>query len=97
MRHKIVSISTAKAKLLEHARKVFEEGFAYIITKDGEAVAALVPLEDYEALLETADVGSNDQLMNDLNEALDDEKHGRLWKRNKDGRWSKAKGRKKSA
>jgi prevent-host-death family protein len=81
MRHKIISISKAKARLLEIARKVNEEGDAYLLTKNGAPYGVLVPLEEYEALLETA---------------LQDERKGRLWKRDRHGKWIKAKKRVKT-
>jgi PHD/YefM family antitoxin component YafN of YafNO toxin-antitoxin module len=61
------------------------------LTKDGEPVGALVPLEDYEALLETADVLDNEKTLSDLKVALEDEKKGRIWKRDKTGKWIKLK------
>ena len=91
MRHKIISISKAKAKLLELARKANEEGEAYLLTKDGEPVSALIPLEDYEALLETVDVLADEKTLSDLEDALEDEKKGKLWKRDKKGKWVKKK------
>lgn len=91
MRHKIIPISKAKATLLELARKVNDEGEAYLLTKDGEPVTALVPLQDYEALLETADVLADERTLSNLEAALEDEKRGRVWKRNKAGKWIKVK------
>ena len=91
MRHKIISISKAKAKLLEIARKVNEEGDAYLLTKDGAPCGVLVPLEEYEALLETADVLADSETVSSLESALEDERKGRLWKRNRYGNWVKAK------
>ena len=91
MRHKLIAISKAKARLLELARKVSEEGEAYILTKDGEAVGALVPMEDYESLLETADVLSDQETLKNLEAALKDEKSNNLWKRDKSGKWVKLK------
>lgn len=91
MRHKIISISKAKAKLLEIMRKVNEEGDAYLLTKDGTPYGVLVPLEEYEALLETADVLANSESVSYLESALEDERKGRLWKRDRYGKWVKAK------
>ncbi len=91
MRHKIISISKAKSKLLELARKANSEGQAYLLTKDGEPVGALVPLEDYESLLETADVLSDPETLKNLEEALADEKKSNLWKRDAKGKWVKIK------
>ena len=91
MRHKLIAISKAKAKLLELTRKVNEEGDAYILTKDGEAIGALVPMEDYESLLETADVLADQETLKNLEAALKDEKSNNLWKRDKGGKWVKLK------
>ena len=89
MRHKILSISKAKASLLAITRKVADEGCAYLLTKDGEPIGALVPLEDYEALIETGDILSDSQTFLDLKEALKDEAQGRVWERNSKGQWIK--------
>ena len=87
MRHEILSVTKAKAKLLDLTRKVQEDGRAYILTRDGEPVSALVPIEDYESLLETMEVLADEETMRNLNAALDDERHGRLFKRDKNGKW----------
>ena len=97
MRHKILSVSKAKAKLLELTRSVQEEGKAYLLTRDGEPVSALVPIEDYEALLETNDILADRKTMKDLASALDDERRSRLWKRDKSGKWVKFKRTKRVA
>ena len=98
MRHKLISISKAKAKLLEIAREVNEEGSAYLLTKDGVAIGVIVPMEDYEALLETDDVIANPSTLASLKVALDDEAKGKLWRRSKSGQWQKIKkSQKKSA
>jgi prevent-host-death family protein len=97
MRHKYISVSQAKAKLLEIAREVNEQGAAYMLTKDGTPIGVIVPLEDYEALVESDEVFSNPALMGLLNAALDDESKGRLWSRDKSGRWQKKASKKKSA
>jgi prevent-host-death family protein len=89
MRHEILSVSKVKAKLLDFVRKVHEEGRAYILTRDGEPVSALIPIEDYESFLETMDVLEDGKTMKKLAAALADERNGRLYKRDKGGRWSK--------
>lgn len=91
MRQKIISVSKAKAKLLELTRNVNEGGYAYLLTKDGEAVSALIPLRDYEALTETLDILSDRESLKNLNQALEDEKKSRLWKRDGNGKWTKVK------
>ena len=99
MRHKIISVSQAKARLLELAREVSEDGEAFLLTKDGEPIGALVPMADYEALIETSDVLASDSTLKMLAKALDDEKKGRLWKRDKKGQWVRvsAKGKPRAA
>ncbi len=74
MKQKIISVSKAKAKLLELMRKVHEDGQAFLLTKDGEAVGALVPMQEYEALLETAEIMIDLEAFKDLEAALEDEK-----------------------
>ena len=91
MRHEILSVSKAKTRLLDLVRKVQEDGRAYVLTRDGEPVSALVPIEDYESLLETMDILADKQTMRDLTAALADERRGRLFRRDKSGRWLKYK------
>jgi prevent-host-death family protein len=96
-RHDILSVSKAKARLLDLTRKIQEAGRAYIPTRDGEPVSALVPIEDYESLLETMDILADKKTLRDLAVALADERHGRLFKRDSNGRWSKYKKTKRVA
>ncbi len=91
MRQEILSVSKAKAKLLYLVRAMEEEGRAFILTKDGAAVGAMIPMGEYEAFMETGDIKKSDALMRDLREALADERKGRLWKRAHDGRWVRVK------
>ena len=53
---KIISISKAKAKLLELARAAEELGESFILVRDSEPVGAFIPFDEYEALLETLDI-----------------------------------------
>lgn len=89
MKQEILSVSKAKTQLLSLVRALEEEGRTFILTKDGEPVGALVSMADFEASLETDEVLKSEQLMTDLKAALADEKHGRLWKRDKKGHWTK--------
>ena len=97
MRHEILSVSKAKARLLDLTRRVQEDGRAYVLTRDGEPVSALVPIEDYESLLETMDILADKKTMRDLTAALADERCGRLFKRDASGRWLKSKRTKRVA
>ena len=89
MRHEILSVTRAKARLLELTRRVEEDGCAYILTRDGDPVSALVPIEDYESLVETMEVGADGQTVRELAAALADEEQGRVFKRDKGGKWVK--------
>lgn len=96
MRHTILSVTQAKARLLELTKQSNENGEAFLLTRDGSPVAALVPLEEYESILETADVLANPVSLASLEAALEDEQKGRLWKRDEKGRWVKQSKRKHS-
>lgn len=89
MRHSIVSITQAKAKLLELMRELEEEGKSFVLTKNGFAVGALVPMEDYEALTETLDILSNPSLMKRIQRSLKQAKKGPVWAISAKGRWTK--------
>lgn len=52
----LLTITKAKQQLLELARRNQELGESFIILKDGEPVSALLPFEEYEAILETLDI-----------------------------------------
>lgn len=52
----LLPITKAKQKLLELARRNQELGESFIILKDGEPISALLPFDEYEALLETLDI-----------------------------------------
>ena len=53
---KIISITEAKQKLLELARRNQELGESFVLIKDSSPVSALIPFEEYESLLETLDI-----------------------------------------
>ena len=98
MKNKFISVSRAKAKLLELVRTLSDKGESYVLTKDGEPVGALLSMEVYDAFLETVEIQESPQLMAQLEEALHDEKQGRIWMRDKKGQWLKYKeSRKKKA
>ncbi len=56
----LVTITKAKQKLLELARRNQELGESFVILKDGIPVSALLPFDEYEALLETLDILESD-------------------------------------
>ncbi|MFH0519853.1 type II toxin-antitoxin system Phd/YefM family antitoxin [Streptomyces sp. M41] len=50
-----VTVREARAHLADHINRA-EEGVATVITRNGAPVAAVVPISDFEALEEAADV-----------------------------------------
>ncbi|HLG20523.1 MAG TPA: type II toxin-antitoxin system Phd/YefM family antitoxin [Bdellovibrionota bacterium] len=52
----LVTVTKAKQRLLELARRNQELGESFILLKNGNPVSALLPFEEYEALLETLDI-----------------------------------------
>lgn len=56
----MISVSKAKQKLLELARRSEEPGESFILIKDGEPISALLPFDEYESLLETLDILEDD-------------------------------------
>jgi prevent-host-death family protein len=89
MRHNIISVTKAKTSLLQLIRSINSEGLAYILTKNGEPMGALVTMEDYESLIETNEILHDTKLMANLKEALKDENKKNFWKRNRAGKWER--------
>ncbi len=52
----LISVSKAKQRLLELARRAHDQGESFILLKDGEPVSAMLPFDEYESLLETLDI-----------------------------------------
>lgn len=79
----MISVSKAKQKLLELARRSHDLGESFIILKDGEPMSALVPFDEYESLLETLDILEDDpDILAKLKRAEREIKRGRgsTWK-----------------
>lgn len=90
MRNHILSVTQAKTQLLKLARSVEEEGQSYVLTKNGFAVGALIPIEDYHALAETFDILENPHLMRKIRRALKQAEKGIVWKKRGD-KWIRTK------
>ena len=75
---KHVSISSAKAKLLEILRQVETDHENVVITKNGLPKAVLVNYEDFEGLLETIEILSDAQTQRGIQAGLKDIKAGRV-------------------
>ncbi len=52
----LISITEAKQRLLELARRNEDLGETFVILRDARPVSALLPFDEYEALLETLDI-----------------------------------------
>jgi len=57
---KIISITEAKQNLLKLARRNQELGESFIIVKDSEPISALIPFDEYESLMETLHILTED-------------------------------------
>lgn len=73
-----ISISTAKAQLLEVLRGLEDRGGKVVITKNGIPTAVLVHHEDFEGLLETIDILSDSRTVRGIRAGLKDIKAGRV-------------------
>ena len=73
-----VSISTAKARLLEILRRIEERHGKTVITKNGMPKAGLIHYEDFEGLLETIDILSDSRTVEGIRKGLRDVKAGRV-------------------
>lgn len=79
----MISISKAKQRLLELARRSEKLGESFILIKDGEPVSAMLPFDEYESLLETLDILEDDpDILSKLKRAEKEIKHGKCatWK-----------------
>ena len=52
----LISITKAKQHFLELARRNAELGESFVVLKDSEPVSVLMPIDEYEALMETLDI-----------------------------------------
>jgi len=79
----MISVSKAKQRLLELARRSHDLGESFILLEDGEPMGALVPFDEYESLLETLDILEDDpDILAKLRRAEKDMKRGKcaVWK-----------------
>ncbi len=80
----LLSITKAKQQLLELARRTEELGESFIIIKDGSPISALLPFDEYEAILETLDILENEpNILKKLKHAEKEIASGRyeIWKK----------------
>lgn len=72
------TLSEAKAQLTRILSEVEELGEAVTITRSGRPVGVLLPVEEYEGLLETLEILSDTALLEAVREGLEDEAAGRV-------------------
>ena len=72
-----ITVSSAKARLLEILRKIEEQHGTVVITKNGFPKAVLINYEDFEGLLETIDILSDAEMMKGIKNGLQDIRAGR--------------------
>jgi len=75
-----ITVSTAKAQLLKILRNVEKRGDKVVITRNGVPRAILINFEDYEGLLETLDILSDEETMKGIKAGMADVKAGRVIK-----------------
>ena len=66
---KTINATEAKKRLLELIREADESFECYCITRNGEAKAILMSIEDYDGWLETLEIMSNKQAMKEIKQA----------------------------
>jgi len=82
----LISITQAKNKLPELARRLQNMGESFVIVKDSEPVGALIPIDEYESMLETLDILETEpDILRKLKKAESEIKDGKytLWKSKK--------------
>ena len=73
-----VSITQAKAKLLDMVRQLGETNDTIAITKNGIPEAVMLSMRKFEGFLETIDILADPEVMSQLKSSAHDVKTGRL-------------------
>ena len=73
-----MSVSAAKAQLLEVLRRIEEQRAKVVITKNGVPKAVLLGYEDFEGLLETIDILTDSQTVEGIKKGLKDIQEGKV-------------------
>ena len=74
---KEVLISEFKAKCIGMINEIQETGETLVITRRGKPVLAIMTWEDYEAILETLEVLSDDEAVEQLRRSIREVKEGK--------------------
>lgn len=80
---KRIPFSQARAELSDLLDEVEQRHEHVEITRNGRPVALVLPVEEYESIVETLEILGDDELMEALRRSEDDVKAGRTrsWKR----------------
>lgn len=80
---KDIPITEARHELTSMPDRLSETHETVTVTRRGKPVLAILPWEEYEALVETLEILSDEQLMASLKQGIQDIKHGRVipWER----------------
>lgn len=73
-----VTLSEAKAQLARLMKELERLGEPIVITRSGHPAGVLLPVEEYEGLLETLEVLADDELSSALRAGLEDVAAGRV-------------------
>ena len=73
-----MSVSAAKAQLLEVLRRIEEQRAKVVITKNGIPKAVLLSYEDFEGLLETIDILTDSRTVEGIKKGLKDIHQGKV-------------------
>jgi prevent-host-death family protein len=71
-------VTETREKFSEIIENVVSTGQEYTVTKHGKPIAVLIGYEEYEALIETLNILSDDESMSALAEAESDIAEGRV-------------------
>ena len=73
-----MSVSAAKAQLLEVLRRIEGQGAKVVITKNGVPKAVLLGYRDFEGLLETIDILTDQRTVEGIKKGLKDIQQGKV-------------------
>jgi len=73
-----IPLSEAKAKLSELVKDVSETEEVVVISKGGVPATVMMSVSEYESLIETLDILSDPELVENIKAALEEEKEGKF-------------------
>jgi len=75
---KIMPVSKAKRDFLDLLKQMEQEGSTIALTRDGEAVAVMMPLSRYEAMQETIEILGDREIVRVLKVSQKDFQAGKI-------------------